>query len=151
MRAVALGTKLPRTLQGRSRCAWPSTTCSKFQFGDAATSAILERLYGQSADAGLEGAGHAAFSKRCERSRRSASSPYTPADGAQYIGEFGRRLQQVARLIKADVGVEVAFVDMDGWDHHANEMRPAHQHAASSSARHSPRSRAIWATAWRTS
>ena len=48
--------------------------------------------------------------------------PATPAQpGNQYVGEFGRRLQQVARLIKADVGVEVAFVDMDGWDHHANE------------------------------
>ena len=48
--------------------------------------------------------------------------PSTPPAGGQYLGEFGRRLQQVARLIKADVGVEVAFVDMDGWDHHANEM-----------------------------
>ena len=48
---------------------------------------------------------------------------YTPANGAQYQGEFGRRLQQVARLIKADVGVEVAFVDIDGWDHHSNEQQ----------------------------
>ena len=28
----------------------------------------------------------------------------------------------MARLIKADVGVEVAFADIDGWDHHANEI-----------------------------
>ena len=47
--------------------------------------------------------------------------PYTPANGAQYLGQFGRRLQQVARLIKADVGLEVAFADIGGWDHHANE------------------------------
>ena len=39
-----------------------------------------------------------------------------------YNGEFGRRLQQLARLIKSDVGVEVAFVDLDGWDHHVNEV-----------------------------
>ena len=50
--------------------------------------------------------------------------PYTPANGAQYMGEFGRRLQQVARLIKADVGVEVAFADIGGWDHHSNETGP---------------------------
>jgi uncharacterized protein (DUF1501 family) len=47
---------------------------------------------------------------------------YTPANGAQsYQGEFGRRLLQVARLIKAGIGVEVAFVDLDGWDHHSNQ------------------------------
>ena len=47
--------------------------------------------------------------------------PYTPANGAQYLGEFGRSLQQIARLIKADVGVEAAFADIGGWDHHSNE------------------------------
>jgi uncharacterized protein (DUF1501 family) len=47
---------------------------------------------------------------------------YTPANGAQYnSGEFGRRLQQVARLIKAGIGVEAAFVDVDGWDHHSSQ------------------------------
>src|SRR6267154_3498797 len=48
-------------------------------------------------------------------------TPYTPENGAQYQGEFGRSLQQIARLIKADVGVEVAFADLGGWDHHSNE------------------------------
>ena len=47
--------------------------------------------------------------------------PYSPANGAFYQGAFGTRLMQLARLIKSDVGVEVAFVDLDGWDHHANE------------------------------
>ena len=48
--------------------------------------------------------------------------PYTPANGAQYPGgEFGRGLQQIAKLIKADAGVEAAFVDIGGWDHHTNE------------------------------
>jgi uncharacterized protein (DUF1501 family) len=41
--------------------------------------------------------------------------------GTQYVGEFGQRLQHIARLIKADVGVEVAFADLGGWDHHGNE------------------------------
>jgi uncharacterized protein (DUF1501 family) len=48
-------------------------------------------------------------------------TPYVPANGAQYQGEFGRGLQQVARLIKASVGVEAAFADIGGWDHHTNE------------------------------
>jgi uncharacterized protein (DUF1501 family) len=31
-------------------------------------------------------------------------------------------LQQIARLIKADVGIEVAFADIGGWDTHVNEV-----------------------------
>jgi uncharacterized protein (DUF1501 family) len=120
MRAVALGNKMPRTLKG-DRSALAVNDLSKFQFGDAATSGILERLYGQSADAGLKKQGSGIFeAARAMESIRQ--QPSTPPAGGQYLGEFGRRLQQVARLIKADVGVEVAFVDMDGWDHHANEM-----------------------------
>ena len=50
-------------------------------------------------------------------------TPYTPSGGAQYVqgGELGRSLQQVARLIKADAGVEAAFAEIGGWDHHQNE------------------------------
>ena len=50
-------------------------------------------------------------------------SQSTPEGGAQYAqgGELGRSLQQLARLIKADAGVEAAFAEIDGWDHHGNE------------------------------
>ena len=34
---------------------------------------------------------------------------------------MGRNLQQLARLIKSDAGVEAAFAEVDGWDHHQNE------------------------------
>ena len=47
---------------------------------------------------------------------------YRPAAGARYPrGRFGEALQQVAQLFKADVGVQVAFVESTGWDHHAAE------------------------------
>jgi uncharacterized protein (DUF1501 family) len=36
-------------------------------------------------------------------------------------GDLGRSLQELARLIKADAGVEAAFAEIDGWDHHGNE------------------------------
>ncbi len=36
-------------------------------------------------------------------------------------GRFGVGLAQIARLIKADVGLEVAFTEIGGWDTHANE------------------------------
>ena len=47
---------------------------------------------------------------------------FQPENGAQYAnGQFGQPLQQIAQLIKANVGLEVAFADVQGWDTHANQ------------------------------
>jgi uncharacterized protein (DUF1501 family) len=49
---------------------------------------------------------------------------YEAANGAAYPNDeygFGRGLQQVAQLIKAEVGLEVACVDLGGWDTHENQ------------------------------
>lgn len=47
---------------------------------------------------------------------------YTPANGAVYPNtRYGRQLSQVAQLIKANVGLESAWVDRFGWDHHKNQ------------------------------
>lgn len=44
---------------------------------------------------------------------------YTPAGDLVYPNtEIGRRLQQLAQLIKADLGLTVAALDMGGWDTH---------------------------------
>src|SRR5260370_16574859 len=49
--------------------------------------------------------------------------PYDFAGNNLYFqgGELGRNLQQLARLIKANIGVEAAFAEVGGWDHHGNE------------------------------
>ena len=45
-----------------------------------------------------------------------------PASAERYpAGRFGTGLAQIARLIKADVGLEIAFTEIGGWDTHANE------------------------------
>jgi uncharacterized protein (DUF1501 family) len=47
---------------------------------------------------------------------------YQPRNGAEYPrSQFGQRLRQIAQLIKADVGVEIAFADVGGWDTHVNQ------------------------------
>ena len=49
---------------------------------------------------------------------------YTPANGAVYPSDtydFGMALKQIAQLIKADVGLEIAAVDLGGWDTHENQ------------------------------
>ena len=119
MRAVAMGTDLPLTLRG-NRGAVVLDDLSRFQVGNAETAAALEKLYASSRDVQLAAQGKKMFEalRVIDEMKRH---PYTPAGGAQYFGEFGRRLQLVARLIKADVGLEVAFADIGGWDHHANE------------------------------
>src|SRR5207237_743309 len=49
-------------------------------------------------------------------------SKYIPAAGANYPrGRFGDSLKQLAQLIKANLGVQVAFAESGGWDHHVNE------------------------------
>jgi uncharacterized protein (DUF1501 family) len=49
-------------------------------------------------------------------------SQYTPEGGATYAEtEFGMAMKQVAQLTKAEIGLEVACVDIGGWDTHAAE------------------------------
>jgi len=56
---------------------------------------------------------------------------YTPAAGANYPrGPFGQAMKQTAQLIKADLGVEVAFADVGGWDTHVNQGAAQGQLAA---------------------
>jgi uncharacterized protein (DUF1501 family) len=77
-------------------------------------------MYSTSGDDKLGAAGKEAF-EATHMIETITRTPYVPANGAQYQGPFGQSLQQIARLIKADVGVEAAFADIGGWDHHSNE------------------------------
>jgi uncharacterized protein (DUF1501 family) len=48
--------------------------------------------------------------------------PYRPTAGVEYpTTPFGKALAEIARLAKADVGLEVAFTELGNWDHHVNE------------------------------
>jgi uncharacterized protein (DUF1501 family) len=52
---------------------------------------------------------------------RLLAAPRPPGNPAGYgTGELSVRLRALADIIKADVGLEVATVDLGGWDHHAN-------------------------------
>jgi len=120
LRAIAMSANLPRTLQG-DRSAIAVNDVQQFQAAQN-TASIVESMYANSADRQLASAGKDAFAamRMIESMNRA---PYTPAGNAQYQqgGELGRSLQQIARLIKADAGVEAAFAEIGGWDHHQNE------------------------------
>ena len=120
LRAIAMGATLPRTLRG-DHSAIAVRDLQQFRAGGD-TASILESMYANSPDKQLGAAGKDAFAamKLIDSLNRA---PYNPSGGAQYgqAGELGRSLQQIARLIKADAGVEAAFAEIGGWDHHQNE------------------------------
>jgi len=118
LRAIALGAQLPRTLRGDR----PAIALNDLQSFNAGNADLLESLYAASPDAQLASAGKDAFAAM-KMIQAINKAPYTPAGGAQYgpAGPLGRSLQQIARLIKADAGVEAAFAEMGGWDHHGQE------------------------------
>jgi uncharacterized protein (DUF1501 family) len=121
LRAVAMGNQVARTLRGQHEAIAVGNS-QQFNMGNQDAAAILERMYGTSADTQWGRTGKDAFDamKVIQSINRS---PYNPEGGAQYGpgGDLGRSLQQLARLIKADAGVEAAFAEIDGWDHHGNE------------------------------
>ena len=119
VRAVAVGAKMPRTLRG-NRGGIAVGDLQQFQTRNRDVASVLEMMYSSSTDTQLSAQGKGTFEalKMIETINRT---PYTPANGAQYLGEFGNSLRQLARLIKADAGLEAGFADIGGWDHHSNE------------------------------
>jgi uncharacterized protein (DUF1501 family) len=119
LRAIAIGPQLPRTLRG-SRQAVAVNNVQQFEARNKEVAGILESMYSTTTDPHLLASGKETFEavRMIESINRN---PYSPANGAQYQGSFGNALQQIARLIKADAGVEAAFADVGGWDHHVNE------------------------------
>jgi len=123
-RAVALTAQLPRLLQGTA----PALAMSQVErFGirggqaNATAGESFEAAYAAAADQVLHGTGRDAFSA-IKMLKSSEPSKYQPANGVEYPrSPFGQALRQIAQLTKANVGLEVAFADVGGWDTHANQ------------------------------
>jgi uncharacterized protein (DUF1501 family) len=122
-RAIALGPSLPRILSG-SQPAVALNNISDFAVGgknSAPFANTFEAMYDQSADAVLHGTGAETF-EAVKMLKSADPAKYKPAPGADYPrGRFAESLKQLCQLIKANLGVQVAFADIDGWDHHVNE------------------------------
>ena len=121
LRAVSMGKQVARTLRGE-RDAIAVGDPQQFNMGNQDAASILETMYATSADAQWRRTGKGAF-EAMKMIQSLNQVPYNQGTGPQYGqgGELGRSLQQLARLIKADAGVEAAFAEIDGWDHHGNE------------------------------
>jgi len=123
-RAVAMAQNMPRTLQGRAP-ALAISNLADFTIRAGAYSAKVqggfEDIYDQSVGDVVRGTGRETF-EAVNFLKQANPAQYRPENGAQYPrGRFGESLLQIAQLIKAGVGLEVAFADMGGWDTHVNE------------------------------
>ncbi|HKV49793.1 MAG TPA: DUF1501 domain-containing protein [Gemmatimonadaceae bacterium] len=119
--AVAFSPQTPRILEGPA----PSIAMTNLaEFSIRATGTDVERLEALyrtgSADL-VHGTGAETFDA-VKMLRAANPAQYLPQHDAEYPSSpFGQSLRQIAQLIKSDVGVEIAFADVGGWDTHVNE------------------------------
>jgi uncharacterized protein (DUF1501 family) len=124
-RAIAIGPSVPRILSG-TEPAVAMNNISDFSVGGknpkaSPAASAFEAMYDHSSDSVLHGTGEETFDA-VKMLKTADPGKYAAAPGADYPkGRFGDSLRQLAQLIKANLGVQVAFADISGWDHHVNE------------------------------
>ena len=129
-RAVAMTQQLPRSLYGRAPSV-AMTNLSDFAIRAGVYTQNLkggfEGLWDQNAKDSLGETGKETF-EAVNFLKQANPAQYKPENGAVYPNSpLGRSLMQIAQLIKAGVGLEVAFTEAGGWDTHVNEGGPRGQ------------------------
>jgi uncharacterized protein (DUF1501 family) len=119
--AIALSRQMPRALQGPAPALAMSSVSEFGVRGGSPARESFEDAYARAADQVFKGTAGDAFDAMRALSAANARN-YRPANGAVYPrSPFGQALQEIARLAKADVGLEIAFAESTQWDHHVNE------------------------------
>lgn len=114
-RALAVGAQTPRTLAGAAPVL-TLTSVEEFRPRNQVTAKLLQKLYSESSDPLFRKGSRTLFEALTQLRAIEAKIPPSSADYP--AGRFGTGLKQIARLIKADVGVEIAFAEIEGWDTH---------------------------------
>ena len=121
LNAVAMTRQMPRSLQGTVPALAMGSVGEFGVRADMNTRDSFEAAYAAARDEVLNGTAREAF-KAMRTLSAAGAGPYRAANGAQYPrSPFGQALQEIARLAKADVGLEIAFAESNQWDHHVNE------------------------------
>jgi uncharacterized protein (DUF1501 family) len=126
-RAVALAPETPRIMEGPS----PTVAMNSLaEFSVRATGTDVERLEAlyRTGSADLVHASGSEMFEAIKMLKAANVGQYSAANNADYPrSQFGTRLKQIAQLIKMDLGVEIAFADIGGWDTHVNQGGPTGQ------------------------
>ena len=123
-RAVSLTRNMPRVLMGRAPSV-AMANLSEFSIRAGKSSQDVqngfEAIYAQQNKDVLAKTGRETFDA-VNYLKNAHPAQYKPENGAVYpTNQFGNSLRQIAQLIKADVGLEIAFTDMGQWDTHVNQ------------------------------
>ncbi len=129
-RAVALTQQTPRIMEGANEVV-AMNSLDEFTVRTSGSQADrLEALYRTGSADLVHGTGKEMF-EAVKMLKAANPQKYAPGNGAEYPRtQFGQRLLQIAQLIKADVGLEIAFADVGGWDTHVNQGGTTGQLAA---------------------
>ena len=120
-RGVAMRPTLPRSLSGRAPAVAMADIGRFSLHAGPSLDGGLEQMYAAAVKDVVHGTARDTF-RAIEFLKKTDPARYAPAAGAMYPrGGYGDSLRQVAQLLKADAGVEVAFTEIGGWDHHAAE------------------------------
>jgi uncharacterized protein (DUF1501 family) len=123
-RAVSFTQMMPRLLQGKAP-AIAVANLADFTIRAGRSSENVqggfEEIYARNLNDSIAGMGRETF-EAVNYLKKVNPAQYKPENGAQYPRTpFGNSLLQIAQLIKAGVGLEVAFTDIGGWDTHVNQ------------------------------
>ena len=123
-RAVSMTQQMPLAMQGVAPTLAISNLADfNIRAGQSSASVQggFEAMYDEAVKDSLHGTGKETF-EAINYLKQVNPGQYKPENGAAYPpGQFGNALRQTAQLIKAGVGLEVAFTDIGGWDTHINE------------------------------
>jgi uncharacterized protein (DUF1501 family) len=123
-RAVALQPNLPRSLLGAAPAvAMSSVADFKLRTGRLSTAASksFESLYARAVDVALRNTGGETF-EALHLIEDAKLEEIPTQNGADYPNSsLGKRLKDIARLIRADLGLEIAATDCGGWDTHVGQ------------------------------
>ena len=120
-RAVSLTQQTPRIMEGASEVVAMNNLNEFTVRASGSQAERLEALYRTGSADLVHGTGTEMF-EAVKMLKAANPQKYAPRNGAEYPrSQFGQRLLQIAQLIKADVGLEIAFADVGGWDTHVNQ------------------------------
>jgi uncharacterized protein (DUF1501 family) len=120
-RGVSFTQQTPRIMQGAQETVAMNSLEEFTVRASGSHVQRLEALYRTGSADLVHGAGQEMFDA-VKMLKNANPQQYMPQNGAEYPrSQFGQRLRQIAQLIKSDVGLEVAFADIGGWDTHVNQ------------------------------
>jgi uncharacterized protein (DUF1501 family) len=118
LRAAAVTYRTPRMLSGDA-AALTLTSVEEFRLRDPLLAPELEKRYASVGDPLLKKTAAGLFDAMRLLKTTAVSPP--PSQATYPKGRFGASLKQIATLIKSNVGVEIAFTEIEGWDTHVAE------------------------------